>query len=340
MSATRDSARPVVTVAMPTRNGETWLAEAIESVLAQSLTDFELLVVDNASTDSTPQLVARYAGDPRVIHLLNERNIGFAGSVNRACREARGEAILVIGSDDRLHPGFLEAGMAFLRAHPDVSMVHGPAYWIDDDGRRFGGTGQAWPPVTPGPSAMVQAFEAGFCFTTMLMRTEAIRGSGPFDEAWQEVVDLWLFMRLCQMGKIGYLDAVLCDYRVHADAMSMPMYSTNLMFRRQMAAARECFAWPQAIAAGVAGDRRRAERAAARTALRVLHMSRPEGIGRTLANFGEVLRHVPQAAFWPRSWAFLALALLPFGLTSALRRTLRRRAMARMLPVAAAPPAA
>ena len=340
MSTEDGRTRPVATVAIPTFNGEAWLAEAIESVLAQSLTDFELLVLDNASTDSTPDVVARYASDPRVVYLRNERNIGFAANVHLACRKARGQAIMVVGSDDRLHPGFLQAGMEFLDSHPEASMVHGPAYWIDDDGRRFGGTGHVWPPITPGPQAMVQTFEAGFCLTTMLMRTAAIRESGAFDESWQEIVDLWLFLRLCQMGSIGYLDEVLCDYRVHADAMSMPMYSTNLMFRRQMTAARECFAWPQAVAAGVAGDRSRAERAAARTALRVLHMSRPEGIGRTLANFAEVLRAVPQAALWPRSWALFGLALLPFGLTSALRRGLRRRAMARMQPAAAAHPAA
>jgi hypothetical protein len=132
----------------------------------------------------------------------------------------------------------------------------------------------------------------------------------------------------------------LVEYRVHADAMSMPMYSTNLMFRRQLTAARECFAWPEAVAAGVGGDLPRAERAAARIALQVLHMSRTVGIGRTVINFAEILREVPLAALWPRSWALFGLALLPFSLTSALRRHLRRRSMARMQAAQASPPAA
>jgi len=333
-------ARPAATVAIPTRNGEAWLAAAIESVLAQRLANIELLILDNASTDGTPALVARYADDPRLVYRRNPVDIGLAGNVNRACREARGAALIILGSDDRLEPRFLEAGMAFLQAHPDVSMVHGPAAWIDAEGRRFGGTGQVWPPTTPGPQGMLQAFEAGFCFSTMLMRMSAIRAIGPFDESWREVIDLWLFLRMCQVGRIGYLDEVLVEYRVHADAMSMPMYSTNLMFRRQLAAARECFAWPEAVAAGVAGDLPRAERAAARIALQVLHMSRTVGIGRTVTNFAEILREVPLAALWPRSWALFGLALLPFGLTSALRRHLRRRAMARIQAMQASPPAA
>lgn len=339
MSGAETGPRPVATVAIPTRNGEAWLAIAIESVLAQREANVELLILDNASTDGTPALVARYAGDTRLVYRRNPKDIGFAANVHLACREARGEALVIIGSDDRLEPGFIEAGMAFLRAHPDVSMVHGPAAWIDPEGRRFGGTGHVWPPMTPGPQAMVQAFEAGFCFSTMLMRTAALRAIDPFDESWREVIDLWLFMRMCQAGRIGYLDEVLCEYRVHADAMSMPMYSTNLMFRRQLAAARECFAWPEAVAAGVGGDLRRAERASARIALQVLHMSRPEGIGRTVANFAEVLREVPQAALWPRSWALFGLALLPYGLTSTLRRYRRRRATARMQATPASPSA-
>ncbi len=344
MSGAGMDGRPVATVAIPTFNGEAWLAEAIESVLGQSLVDIELLVLDNASTDGTAELVARYAGDKRLVYRRNERNIGFAANVHNAVRLARGEALVILGSDDRLEPRFMEAGIAFLQAHPEVSMVHGPAAWIDGEGHRFGGTGHVWPPTTPGPQAMLQAFEAGFCFSTMLMRTEAIRASGPFNESWQEVTDLWLFLRMCLAGDIGYLDEVLCEYRVHADAMSMPMYSTNLMFRRQLAAARECFAWPEAVAAGVGGDLPRAKRAAARIALQVLHMSRPVGIGRTVANFAEVLREVPRAALWPRSWARFGLALLPFGLTSALRRFLRRylrrRAMARKQALPVSPPAA
>ena len=333
-------ASPAVTVAIPTYNAEAWLAAAVESVLAQRFTDFELLVLDNASTDGTPGLMARYAGDPRVDYRRNPQNLGLAGNVGLACRLARGEALIILGADDRLEPRFLEVALAFLRSEPDVAMVHGPAAWIDAEGRRFGGTGQAWPRLTPGRQGLLQAFEAGFCFSTMLMRTAAIRASGPFDESWQEVIDLWLFLQMCLAGNIGYLDEILCEYRVHADALSMPMYSKNLMFRRQITAARECFNWPAVVQAGVSGDRRRAERAAARIAMRVLHMSRADGIGRTVGNFAEVLREVPEAALWPRSWALFGLALLPLGVTSALRRYLRQRSMARIQTRRVAPPTA
>ncbi len=184
--------------------------------------------------------MARYR-DPRLRALRNPRNLGLAGNVERGIAEARGACVAILGADDIWRPDFLARAVAVLDRHPAMTMVHGPAVWIDEAGRPFGGTGHVWPPRTPGARAMLEAFGAGFCFSTMLMRTDAIRATGPFDPRWQEVIDLWLFLRMCLAGEVGYLDEVLVEYRVHAAAMSMPMYRQNLMFRRQMAAAREAF---------------------------------------------------------------------------------------------------
>ncbi|WP_428665801.1 glycosyltransferase [Reyranella sp.] len=325
---TQAGATPRVTVVIPTYNAVRWLHETVDSILAQKFRDFELLVLDNASTDDTPAVIGRYS-DSRVDFRRNSTNLGFAGNVNRGCREARGEFIMVIGADDRLMPDFLTAAVDFLDAEPGVSMVHGPAAWIDAEGRRFGGTAGGWARITPGPRAMLGAFGDGFCFSTMLMRTAAIRATGPFDEAWREVVDLWLFMRMCLAGQIGYLDRVLCEYRVHDAAMSMPMYRANLMFRRQMTAARECFAWPEAVAAGASGYRRAAERHAAATAIEVLHMSRADGYGAFLRNLAEVVRAVPEVLLRPATWARLGFGLLPGRVIRRLaqwrRRTLVRQ---------------
>lgn len=326
---------PRVTVAVPTRDGERWLAEAVDSALAQTFADREVLVLDNASADGTPALMeARYGGDPRVRYRRNPRDLGLAGNVRRAVELARGEYLLVLGADDRLEPRFLAEAVAFLDAEPRCALVHGPAYWMDADGRAFGGTADgAWPRLTPrGPPAMLAAFRAGFCFSTMLMRAGAIRATGPFDEGWREVVDLWLFLRLCLAGDVGHLPGPpLCGYRVHGGAMSMPMYRENAMFRRQAAAAREAFAWPEAVALGATGrDRRVAERAAARIALQVAHTARAGGgYGPWLRNLAEVAAAVPEAALWPGTWARVGFGLLPRPAMARLAALRRRRALAR-----------
>ena len=320
------SAGPKATVVVPTYNMDLYLGTALDSVLAQTLEDFELLVIDNASTDGTAALMARY-GDPRIRYLRNERNLGWPASVQRGCELAAGTFILFMGADDRLEPRFLEEAATFLDTEPTVAMVHGPAAWIDKDGRRFGGTGQAWKRITPGHEAMLGAFGDGFCLTTMLMRTATIQAIGKLEQRWQEVLDLWLFLRMCLVGDIGYLDQVWCEYRIHDQAMSMPAYRENLMFRRQMMAAREAFAWPEAIAAGAGGFRRAAERHSARIAMEVLHLSRAHGRKRLLRNLMEIVREVPEVLLQPRTWARAGFGLLPLGVIEHLRRARHRRAL-------------
>jgi len=311
-----------LSVVIPAYNMADNLPLAVDSVLAQDAPVHELLVLDNASTDHTSQVMARYARTA-VQYRRNPGNLGLAGNVGLGCALATGDAILFLGADDRLEPGFAAAAAAFLDAEPDVAMVHGPAAWIDAGGQRFGGTGPAWPRLTPGREAMLGAFGQGFSFSTMVMRTAAIRATGPFDPRWQEVIDLWLFLRMCLAGPVGYLDRVLVEYRVHDQAMSMPMYRDNLMFRRQMRAVQEAFAWPGAAAA----HRREAERQVARTAVGVLHMARAGGRMNLVRNLAEIARTVPESLIWPQTWARFGFGMLPAGAIAGLRQ--RRRTAAR-----------
>lgn len=318
------AADPRVSIVIPTYNAAHWLPASIASALAQRLDDFELLVLDNASTDDTAAVVARFT-DPRLVYRVNATNVGFAGNVHIGCRLARGEFIVVLGADDILAPDFLTEAVAFLDAEAGCSMVHGAAAWIDEEGRRFGGTGRGWPRITPRPRAMADVFRHGFCFTTMLMRTAAIRAGGPFDESWREITDLWLFCRLSLAGDVGYIDRRLVDYRVHDTSISIPMYRANSLFRRQMQAVGECFAWPEAVALGAAAWRSRAEREVARNAIEILHVSRADGYGRYLSNLAEIVRAVPGVLLRPASWARIAFGLLPLPAIRALARLRGRR---------------
>jgi len=204
-------------------------------------------------------------------------------------------------------------------------MVHGPAAWINDAGRRIGGSGPGWSRVTPGPQAMLDIFAHGFCFTTMVIRTSAIRATGPFDESWLELIDLWLFCRMCLGADIGYLERELVEFRVHDAAMSMPMYRSNAMFRKQIAAVQECFAWPEAAASGAAAHRAAARWHIARVAIDILHVSRADGYRRYLANLAEIVREVPAVTWRPATWLRIGFGLLPKPALRALARLHGRR---------------
>ncbi len=161
-----------------------------------------------------------------------------------------------------------------------------------------------------------------------MLRTAAIRATGPFDESWLEVIDLWLFCRMCLAGSIGHLDRVLVEYRVHPNAMSQQMSTSNLMFRRQLAAARAGFAWPEAAAIGAARHLPEAELYCARTAIEVLHLTRSAGYRSFLASLAEIAREVPAILLEPATWARIGFGLLPRPAIRGLARMRHRRALA------------
>jgi len=124
---------------MPVYNGEAYLAEAIESILAQEFTDYELTISDNASTDGSPAIAASYARrDARVRVTRNDHNIGAVENFNRLCRRARGVYFKWAAADDRVAPGFLTAAVAELEAAPAAVLCYGRTTLIEANGTLIG----------------------------------------------------------------------------------------------------------------------------------------------------------------------------------------------------------
>jgi glycosyltransferase involved in cell wall biosynthesis len=128
--------RPKVSFAIPVRNGERFLGRALDSLLAQDFADFEVVVCDNASTDSTPEIVKRYAErDPRVRYLRNTEDVGQIENFNLAFRHSRGEYLRWMGADDWLEPSYARLCVAALDARPDAVGVTTQWRFMDDAGR-------------------------------------------------------------------------------------------------------------------------------------------------------------------------------------------------------------
>jgi glycosyltransferase involved in cell wall biosynthesis len=124
---------PVVSVIMPTWNGERFLRHAIESILNQTFTNLELIVIDDASTDSTPSILAD-CRDHRLVVLTNDQNLGIAGATNRGLAAARGEYIALQDHDDISTPQRFQTQVDFLESHAEVAVVGSAATLINDDG--------------------------------------------------------------------------------------------------------------------------------------------------------------------------------------------------------------
>jgi glycosyltransferase involved in cell wall biosynthesis len=114
---------PKVSVLIPTYNAAAYLNEAIQSVLDQTFSDFELIIVDNCSSDNTCQVVANYLTDPRITYKKNEINIGPINNFNRCLELANGEYIKFLCADDKFYPDLLEKFVSIMDTHPTVSLV-------------------------------------------------------------------------------------------------------------------------------------------------------------------------------------------------------------------------
>lgn len=130
---------PRVSVGIPVYNGERYLVEAVESILAQTFTDFELIISDNGSNDRTEQICRRYAArEARIRYYRNETNRGAAWNFNRVFELSSGEYFKWQTHDDLCHPQFLEKCVAVLDREPSVVLCYPQFIRIDDQGRRIG----------------------------------------------------------------------------------------------------------------------------------------------------------------------------------------------------------
>jgi GT2 family glycosyltransferase len=122
---------PTVSVVMPAYNAAPWIQEAIGSIQRQTLSDWECVVVDDASYDATAEL-AESSSDSRVRVIRHRANAGVASALNTGIRAARGRYVLMLAADDLIEPRKLEAQTRFLQAHPEVDVVYGEARYFDD----------------------------------------------------------------------------------------------------------------------------------------------------------------------------------------------------------------
>ncbi len=194
---------------MPVRDGERFLGEAVESVLTQTVSDLELIVVDDGSTDSTPKLLAETA-DPRV-RVLTRAPSGLAPAINAGCAHARAPVIARMDADDVALPDRLDRQLAFLDTHPDVALLGGGIILVDETGRELD--------REPAPAKPVLTERNDLVHATVAMRTEAFRelGGYRFDQA--EDYDLWL--RFQERHGVAAIPEPVLRYRLHPGQFSV-----------------------------------------------------------------------------------------------------------------------
>ncbi len=126
-----------VSVVMAVHNGEKYLRQAVESILAQTFMDFEFIIVNDGSNDSTDSILGEFASrDKRIIIVQNGKNIGLTRSLNRGLELAHGQLIARMDVDDISFPQRLEAQVDFMESHPEIGILGTAACVIDADGKK------------------------------------------------------------------------------------------------------------------------------------------------------------------------------------------------------------
>jgi hypothetical protein len=201
-------------------NGGGWLAQALDSVLGQTYADFELIAVDDGSTDGSGERLEAYArDDTRVRVLHNDRNRGLVFSLNRALAEARGRCCARMDADDICLPDRFAHQVAFLEAHPDIAAV---GSWKDNFDDTHGSLDVRRYPITPGLVRWTLFFDCPLCHPSVMARTDALRAAGGYhaDAFPAEDYDLWL--RLVAAGhRLANLPEVLLRYRRAATSITV-----------------------------------------------------------------------------------------------------------------------
>ena len=171
---------PSVSVIMPAYNVEPYIGDAIRSALAQTFTDFELIVVDDGSKDGTAEVVKGFAKQDGRVKLVQQGNRGLAGARNSALRAARGEFFALLDSDDLWEPTFLAEQLAILRARPEVDIVTGNGWCLG--GARHGQLARPYPDPRPEPDLASIIGDEWSVFIMSVVRRPVYTTIGAFDE--------------------------------------------------------------------------------------------------------------------------------------------------------------
>lgn len=204
---------PLISVLMPVFNADRYVAEAVESILAQTLGDFEFIVIDDGSTDRSPDILSQFAGRDRRIRLLSQANRGHSVAMNMGLGLCRGEFIARMDADDISLPKRFERQMSFLRQHDECVLVGCGLLRIDADGDAL--CEEILPESHEQIEARLLAGQGAICHPATMIRRSAMVAVGGYREAFHGAEDHDLWLRLGEVGRLANLSEVLFLSRIH-----------------------------------------------------------------------------------------------------------------------------
>ena len=210
--------QPVVTVLMSVYNGQDYLAEAIDSILAQTFKDFEFLIIDDGSSDKSPAILKKYATRDKRIELLAQKNQGLVPSLNRGIKEASGKYIARQDADDQSAPNRLAKQVKFLESNPNTVIVGSSIEVMDEASNIL----HRHAILLDDPELRQELLlRSPFAHGSVTFNRQSAIEAGLYDPASWPAEDYDLWLRLSKYGKLANLDEYLYIYREHGSGISV-----------------------------------------------------------------------------------------------------------------------
>ena len=229
MEITLPHTDPLVSVVMPVYNAEKYLSAAISSVLTQTLTDIELIVCDDASSDDSLE-IARSFSDTRITVIANDQNIGNAATRNRLISLARGKYIAILDADDLALPTRLDKQVRFLESHPDIGLCGTWGNVITPEGTNRGHLKNLTHPKDIHVNLL---FSVPFIQSSVMARADIMKAN-PYDPDFRQSQDYELWCRLDDLTLLANIPEYLVDYRWHGTNISVTSTSPQVRLRREV----------------------------------------------------------------------------------------------------------
>jgi glycosyltransferase involved in cell wall biosynthesis len=207
---------PKVSVIMPVKNGKSFLSEAIESILAQTFSNFEFIIVDDASTDNSSTIVRQYKDD-RILLVTSKNHLGLTASLNKALKQAKGEYIARMDADDISLPERLQRQVEVLDADAELKLCGSWVELIDKKGIKIGE--RKYPVEYDLIQKDIMRYNP-FVHPSIMMKKNILSAIGHYDEGLDGAEDYDLFLRIVKKYKSSNIPAILLKYRLGSHRVS------------------------------------------------------------------------------------------------------------------------
>jgi glycosyltransferase involved in cell wall biosynthesis len=208
------STQPLVSIVTPSYNQADYLEETIQSVLGQTYSNVEYIVIDGASSDDSVDIIRKY--EDHLAYWVSEKDRGQTDAINKGFARATGQVLAWLNSDDTYLPNAITEAVAFMAANPQIGLVYGDTNFIDTTGRvigKFNAQQTSYRRLRRGGVYIPQQ--------SAFWRANLWQQVGPLDPAFYFAMDYDLWVRLARVAEISYLPQAWANFRLHADAKTI-----------------------------------------------------------------------------------------------------------------------